>query len=380
MIDGGILLRIDRWFGWLYHWAGRLDADGVVRPDNPKRILIIKFMGMGSLVQLANQCDRLGIDKSNLILLTRSSHRSICKLLGFTQAWYVSSLPPLTILHLINIFYRTRRWRPDLIIDLERCSNAVGLLRTLLARAGHSYSVSFEERRSVQLPHQEIHAANQLTLLDLFSIGLAFIPRSAQQQNRQRWSARSNRILINLNASPYLLERRLPTQHLDTLLRELKKIIPQAEFLLTGSDQEKAFVQHVIDMTPGFRLQNVAGAWTLETLQQELATCLLFITGDSGPLHLAVRMGTPAVVVWGPTQPAHFGYDQNPRVFSVSQNRPCAPCLTHPHSKPMAVCGGKADCMQHISIKAMMSACLAALQVTSNVSWSPAQPDPAGHQ
>ena len=86
MIDGGILLRIDRWFGWLYHWAGRLMLTESSALDNPKRILIIKFMGMGSLVQpQLISVTVWGIDKSNLIFINPSSHRSICKLLGFTR-------------------------------------------------------------------------------------------------------------------------------------------------------------------------------------------------------------------------------------------------------------------------------------------------------
>lgn len=372
MMAGKILLHIDRWFAWLYHQVDPMVPFGVVRPDNPKQILIIKFMGMGSLVQLANRCDQLGIDKSGFVLLTRSSHRSICKLLGFKQTWYVSSIAPVTIINLIGILAKARRWKPELIIDLERCSNAVGLFRTLLALVGHSYCVSFETKRSLHLPHREIHSADQLTLDHLFSIGLKWLPRTNRYQHQPGWSPVNSRILINLNASPYLLERRLPAHHLDALLRELKRRLPQAEFFLTGSAGEKPYVQQVIDRTPGFRLQNVAGEWTLEQLQKEMATCRLFITGDSGPLHLAVRMGTPVVVVWGPTQPAHFGYETNSRVFSVSQNRPCAPCLTHPHSQPMVVCGGKADCMNHIGLKAMMSASLEALQVASDVSCDPA--------
>lgn len=372
MMTGKILLQIDRWFAWLYHQVGRMVPIGVERPNNPKKILIIKFMGMGSLVQLANHCDRLGIDKSGFILVTRRSHRAICTQLGFTKAWFVSSFAPVTIIDLIRILIKVRLWKPELIIDLERCSNAVSFLRTILALVGHSYSLSFEAKRSVQLPHQEVHAVNQLTLNHLFGIGLALLPRTTSKQCQNSWSPANNRILINLNASPYLLQRRLPTHHLDALLRELKRHLPSAEFFLTGSIHEKAYVQQVIDQTPGFRLQNVAGLWTLERLQTELTTCRLFITGDSGPLHLAVRLGTPAVVVWGPTQPAHFGYENNPRIFSISQHRPCAPCLTHPHSEPMVVCGGKADCMNHIGLKAMMSASLQALQVASDVSCDPA--------
>jgi len=371
MIAGQILLEVDRWFAWLYRQVGHIVRVAVFRPENPKRILIIKFMGMGSLVQLANHCDRLGIDKSCFVLLTRSSHRSICALLGFTQTWYITSIAPLTIIDLIGTLIKAYRWKPELIVDMERCSNVVGIFRTFLAFAGHSYCVSFEANRSLQLPNQEIHAADQLTMHQLFGIGLRLLPRITGNRHPERWSPLNNRILINLNASPYLLTRRLPTHQLDALLRELKRTLPSAEFFLTGTANERHYVQQVADQTPGFRLQNVAGLWTLDQLQKELASCRLFITGDSGPLHLAVRLGTPAVVVWGPTQPAHFGYDNNTRVFSISQHRACAPCLTHPHSKPMVACGGKADCMNHFGIKVMMTASLKALEATSGVSCDP---------
>jgi ADP-heptose:LPS heptosyltransferase len=368
MISGKRILQIDRWFARPYAWVNRLPSGATHRPVNPTRILIIKFMGMGSLIQLANHCDYVGIDKSSLVLVTQGNHRTLCAMLGFSRVWLVRGIAPLMIIDILRLFIRTLRWKPELIIDLERCSYAVSILRILLARAGHSYSVSFAADRTAQLPHQEIHPAEMLTLHNLFGIGLGAIPSLKPQQNSFDWSPKNENILINLNASPYLLERRLPTHHLDALLRELRRTYPQAEFLLTGSGREKKYVQKIIDQTPGFRLQNVAGAWSLERLQKELTDCRLFITGDSGPLHLATRIGTPSVVIWGPTQPAHFGYDNKSRIFNVSLNRPCSPCLTHPHSTPMAACGGKVDCMHHIGVKPMITACLTALQGSSGVS------------
>jgi heptosyltransferase-1 len=40
------------------------------------------------------------------------------------------------------------------------------------------------------------------------------------------------------------------------------------------------------------------------------ATCI--VGGDTGPLHLAVALGTPAVALFGPTDPARNGPYRNP--------------------------------------------------------------------
>jgi ADP-heptose:LPS heptosyltransferase len=53
----------------------------------------------------------------------------------------------------------------------------------------------------------------------------------------------------------------------------------------------------------------------------------LLISNDSGPVHMAAAVGTPTLVVFGPTDPVRTGpYGQGHRVLSAGL--PCQPCFS----------------------------------------------------
>jgi lipopolysaccharide heptosyltransferase I len=54
----------------------------------------------------------------------------------------------------------------------------------------------------------------------------------------------------------------------------------------------------------------------------------LFVSGDSGPLHLASACGIPAVGIFGPTDPARNG-PFGPGDEAVWKRVPCSPCYKH---------------------------------------------------
>lgn len=68
---------------------------------------------------------------------------------------------------------------------------------------------------------------------------------------------------------------------------------------------------------------------------------------DSFPAHLASAVGTPAVVLFGPSDPAKFGHHANMNL-RVSD---CPPC-SHPHEKPCA----SSRCMAEISPQKIVAA------------------------
>lgn len=71
-----------------------------------------------------------------------------------------------------------------------------------------------------------------------------------------------------------------------------------------------------------------AGQTTLGQLAALLAESDLVIGADSGPLHLAVAVGTPTIHLFGPADPALFGpWSERPAEHVVIRaNSPCAPC------------------------------------------------------
>lgn len=101
-----------------------------------------------------------------------------------------------------------------------------------------------------------------------------------------------------------------------------------ARIVLTGSRDELGLAWAV---AAAMRYDPVvlAGMTSLGQLAALLATCDLVIGADSGPLHLAVAVGTPTVHLYGPADPRLFGpwaphAPERHRV--VMSPRPCAPC------------------------------------------------------
>jgi len=101
-----------------------------------------------------------------------------------------------------------------------------------------------------------------------------------------------------------------------------------ARVVLTGSRDELGLAWTV---AAAMRHDPVvlAGMTSLGQLAALLATCNLVIGADSGPLHLAVAVGTPTVHLYGPADPRLFGpwAPQSPgRHRVIMSPRPCAPC------------------------------------------------------
>lgn len=64
----------------------------------------------------------------------------------------------------------------------------------------------------------------------------------------------------------------------------------------------------------------------LEQLIDEIAYAFLFIGNDAGPAHLAMALGTPALVIYGPGHPSKHRPLGNGYFKPVTLNWPCSPC------------------------------------------------------
>ena len=57
-----------------------------------------------------------------------------------------------------------------------------------------------------------------------------------------------------------------------------------------------------------------------------LAQLSIFLSNDSGPMHLAAALGVPTLAVFGPTDPKETG-PLGPRARYVREPVECSPCL-----------------------------------------------------
>ncbi len=107
------------------------------------------------------------------------------------------------------------------------------------------------------------------------------------------------------------------------LAREMR-----ASIAVFGSREELGICEAVRESVEarGLRCLNFAGATTLSEFIELAAACEIFLTNDSGPMHIASALGVPTVAVFGATDDEATGpTGEKSRV--VREPVECSPCL-----------------------------------------------------
>jgi len=74
-------------------------------------------------------------------------------------------------------------------------------------------------------------------------------------------------------------------------------------------------------------VSNLAGKTTIPELCSAIGGLDLFLTGDSGPMHVAAAYQVPTVTIFGPTKWLETSQWQNPKSLIVRHDLECAPCM-----------------------------------------------------
>lgn len=93
-----------------------------------------------------------------------------------------------------------------------------------------------------------------------------------------------------------------------------------------------------------------AGQMTLSQLAGLLSCCDLFLTNDTGALHIAAALSIPTIALFGPGDPVKVR-PLSPRARVLHHPVPCSPCQVQYSDK----CRDNL-CMQAISVDEVMSA------------------------
>ncbi len=110
------------------------------------------------------------------------------------------------------------------------------------------------------------------------------------------------RIALNVGASRAY--KRWPVENWTEVALSLTQQSRSVVFVGDKTDAESV-AQITPTLTGGY--VDLSGKTTLRELASVLAACDLLVSGDSGPMHLAVAVGTPVVAIFGATHPARHG-------------------------------------------------------------------------
>jgi heptosyltransferase-2 len=73
--------------------------------------------------------------------------------------------------------------------------------------------------------------------------------------------------------------------------------------------------------------KDLAGNTTITELIDQISNLDLFITGDSGPMHVAAAFQVPTVAIFGPTKDKETSQWMNKKSIIVKKNLDCQPCM-----------------------------------------------------
>ena len=87
-------------------------------------------------------------------------------------------------------------------------------------------------------------------------------------------------------------------------------------------DIEKSLIEKGI-----LNYQNLSGKTSISELVNQISNLDLFITGDSGSMHIAASFQVPTVALFGPTRDDETSQWMNPKSIIVKKNLDCQPCM-----------------------------------------------------
>ena len=120
--------------------------------------------------------------------------------------------------------------------------------------------------------------------------------------------------------------------------------------LLVGGKSDTDAADSILSsLEPEMSTLSLTGHLSLPQVAATLRRSVLFVGGDSGLAHLAVAVGVPTVVIFGPSDPGKWGLETSSNAV-VSVDLPCQPCCIFGYSKPCH----SVPCMMQISVEQVL--------------------------
>ena len=325
-----------------------------------RRILVVKFWGIGSIIlaEPALRYLRQKFPEAQLDFLTLAQNRELFAFIPHVDQVYTLDFRHIGkfLLSAIRLVAQLRRQKYDLIFDAEFFANFSALIsRRLNPRRliGFSRPHSVKNRlldMAVPFADDEHAAHNFFRLVKIGGEESSereknILPRLAlpfSHSARLRLPRRPA-VIMNINASPLALERRWPQERFAHLAKWLLRRY-EVEVILIGADAEKKYTQAVAKaIASPARVHDLAGTLNLIELAELISTSAIFISNDSGPLHLAAALQIPVVGFYGPETPKRFGPLCDERLIFYL-GLPCSPCMSVDNAKTVN-CTNNRRCM-----------------------------------
>jgi ADP-heptose:LPS heptosyltransferase len=100
------------------------------------------------------------------------------------------------------------------------------------------------------------------------------------------------------------------------------------QVLLFGAPEDAEGVKRLLERCAGAAL-DLAGQFSLRELPAAIGRCQVFVTNDSGPMHIAVARKVPTVALFCATTPDLGFYPYSGNAIVIQKQLGCRPCTSH---------------------------------------------------
>lgn len=320
------------------------------KPKRIKKILIIKLWAIGESIltlPLLYEAKRLFPEARVDVLARKYNYRV-----------YVGHADNILLFEPHYLFSLLRKIQSyDVVFDCEPYVNCSAILSFLLGR----YNIGFDPLYRSCLYAEKVHYNDQqhvvLTYLDMLKgFGKVRIPErlpelkfgtEAKEKIKKLLKGKKRIIGMCPGVGSTTKERAWPIERFVQLSKKLSKEGFNIVVIGGKEDSELAafFGPEVIDLI---------GRIDFEELFALCKFCDIFISNDTGPMHVAAAQGCKTIGLFGPESPKRFAPYGKGNI-SIHYKMSCSPCI-NVHLRKFARCKRHAACMDKISVHEVYAA------------------------
>jgi len=328
----------------------------------------MKFWGLGNIIQAGPTLKmiRQGFPGCPITFMTLSQNRGLYdnnNLYDHTLTLPLKSMLPFTW-EVGKLIVKLRRQKFDWVIDLDPLTNfseslaylsgaasRVGFVRSPGAGSLYTHAVVFNENEHISDIFQSVAMSLGVAKGDgqLIPVTLNHDEHQFVSRFCQKYDIADDDFLvgINVNASDVARERRWPQERFAKLADRIVDSSP-VKILLLGSPAEQEYVEEVAAQMTSSPII-AAGQTSLRQMIALLGRCNLFISNDSGPVHMAGAQGTHTVAIFGPESPERYG-PRSKHQQVIYKGLPCSPCISFHNAKKVHCDHPMPPCIYDITV------------------------------
>lgn len=291
-----------------------------MEPDSAPRILISRMSAIGdAILTLPVACAlRNHFPKAHLVWVVERKaapmvrgHRALDEVVELERGWFTSPSG------LRNTRRRLRALDCDIAIDCQGMTKSAlacylsGAKRRIGYSGKHARELSgwmINERVEPVFSHLTDRSLELLTPLGVHQPQVEWdlpLPEGARQWARKYRQTISNHRVAILNPGATWHSKRWEPKRFGQVSSYLADRYGYASVAIWGNDLDRQMAEEIVASSGGTAI--LAPETDLQHLGALIETSDLFVSGDTGPLHMAVAVGAKTIGLYGATRPGDCG-------------------------------------------------------------------------